>query len=147
MSTEENKALVRRFFEDGWNKQNLALVDELLSADYVDHDLPPGFPPTRDGFKQSASMYWSGFPDGRLEIEDQVAEGDRVVTRWSGRATHTGEFMQIAPTGKQVAVAGITINRVAGGKLVENWLQFDRLGLLQQLGVVPAPGQTPAAAR
>ena len=139
MSTEDNKALVRRFFEDGWNKQNLALVDELLSADYVDHNLPPGFPPTRDGFKQSASMYWSGFPDGRLTIEDQVAEGDVVVTRWSGRATHTGEFMGIAPTGKQVAVDGITINRVADGKFVETWLQFDRLGLLQQLGAVPAP--------
>jgi predicted ester cyclase len=145
MSTEDNKALVRRFFEDGWNKQNLALVDELLSADYVDHNLPPGFPPTRDGFKQSASTYWSGFPDGRIEIEDQVAEGDTVVTRWSGRATHTGEFMQIAPTGKQVAVDGITINRVAGGKFVETWLQFDRLGLLQQLGVVPAPGQAAVA--
>ncbi len=84
MSTEDNKALVRRFFEDGWNKQNLALVDELLSADYIDHNLPPGFPPTRDGFKQSASIYWSAFPDGRLTIEDQVAEGDTVVTRWSG---------------------------------------------------------------
>jgi predicted ester cyclase len=140
MSTEDNKHLVRRFFEEGWNKQDLALVDALLSADYVDHNLPPGLPPTREGFKQSASMYWRAFPDGRLTIEEQVAEGDTVVTRWSGRATHTGEFMQIAPTGKQVAVDGITINRVTGGKFVESWLQFDRLGLLQQLGVVPAPG-------
>src|SRR5207237_573235 len=73
-------------------------------------------------------------------IEDQVAEGDMVVTRWSGRATHTGEFRQIAPTGKQVAVDGITINRVAGGKFVETWLQFDRLGLLQQLGGGPSAG-------
>ena len=148
MSTEDNKALVRRFFEQIWNKHNLALVDELFSADYVDHDdFPPGIPPTRDGFKQFASMYFSGFPDGRIDIEEQVAEGDTVVSRWTGRATHTGEFMGIAPTGKQVVVGGININRVADGKLVENWGQFDRLLMLQQLGVVPAPGQAPAAAR
>ena len=92
-------------------------------------------------------MYFSGSPDGRLATEDQVAEGDTVVTRWTGRATHMGEFMQIAPTGKQVVVAGIHINRVVDGKLVESWVQFDQLGMLQQLGVVPAPGQAPAAAR
>lgn len=147
MSTEENKALARRFFEDVWNKHNLALVDELFSPDYVDHDFPTGMPPTRDGFKQFASMYFSGFPDGRIDIEEQVAEGDRVVSRWTGRATHTGEFMGIAPTGKQVVVGGININRVADGKLVENWGQFDQLGLLQQLGVVPASGEALAAAR
>ena len=92
-------------------------------------------------------MYWSGFPDGRLTIEDQVAEGDVVVTRWGGRATHTGEFMGIAPTGKQVAVEGIVINRLADGKFVEAWQQFDRLLMLQQLGVAPMPERAPAAAR
>ena len=147
MSTEDNKALVRRFFEDVWNKHNLALIDELFSPDYVEHRPVPGMPPTRDGFKQLASMFWSGLPDGRIDVEDQVAEGDMVVTRWTSRATHTGELMQIAPTGKQVVVAGIHINRVVDGKLVQSWVQFDQLGMLQQLGVVPAPGQAPAAAR
>lgn len=147
MSTEDNKALVRHFFEDVWNKHNLALVDELFSADYVEHRPIPGIPPTRDGFKQVASMFWSGFPDGRIEVEDQVAEGDTVVTRWISRSTQTGEFMQLAPMGKQVVVDGIHINRMADGKIVETWVQFDQLGMLQQLGVVPAPGQASAAAR
>ena len=147
MSTEENKNLVRRFFEDVWNTHSLALVDELFSADYAEHRPVPGIPPTRDGFKQVARIFWSGFPDGRIEIEDQVAEGETVVTRWTSRSTHAGEFTQIAPTGKQVVVNGINIHRVADGKIVETWVQFDQLGMLQQLGVVPAPGQAPAAAR
>ncbi len=138
MSTEENKALARRFFEDVWNKHNLALVGELFSTGYVEHRPLPGMPPTRDGFKQVASMFWSGFPDGRIEVEDQVAEGDTVVTRWNSRSTHTGEFMQLAPTGKQLVVGGISINRIAEGKIVETWVQFDQLGMLQQLGAVPA---------
>jgi steroid delta-isomerase-like uncharacterized protein len=147
MSTEENKALARRFFEDVWNKHNLALVDELFSTDYVEHRPVPGMPPTRDGFKQVASMFWSGFPDGRIDVEDQVAEGDTVVTRWTSRSTHTGEFMQLAPTGKQLVVGGININRIADSKIMETWVQFDQLGMLQQLGVVPAPGEALAAAR
>jgi predicted ester cyclase len=121
MSTEENKALARRYIEDIWNKQNLALVDELFSADYVHHSLPPGIPPTRDGLKQFASMYWSAFPDGRLDIADQVAEGDTVVTRWTGRGTHTGQLMQIAPTGQAGGRRGHH-HRPSGGRQVRGIL-------------------------
>jgi steroid delta-isomerase-like uncharacterized protein len=145
MSAEQNKALVRRGYEDAWNKQNLALFDELLAADLVDHSVPPGIPQTREGSQQVATMYWKAFPDVRIDIEDQVAEGDKVVTRWTGRGTHTGELMGIAPTGKQVVVEGISIDRVVGGKIVETWGQFDQLGMLQQLGAVPVPEQTAAA--
>ena len=87
-------------------------------------------------------MYRSAFPDMQLTIEDQIAEGDKVVTRWTARGTHQGELMGIPPTGKQATVTGITVGRVANGKFVESWSNFDALGMMQQLGVVPVPGQT-----
>jgi len=142
MSTEDNKALDRRGFEEVWNKGNLAVVDELNDANVVTHN-PPG-PPLRgtEAFKQFVLMYRSAFPDVQLTIEDQIAEGDKVVTRWTARGTHQGELMGIPPTGKQATVTGITVGRVANGKFVESWSNFDALGMMQQLGVVPAPGQT-----
>ena len=138
--SEENKALIRRFFEEVWNEQNLDAIDELVAADQVDHSLPPGLPPGREGAKAFVGMYLSAFPDTRMTIEDIVAEGDRVVTRWSATGTHTGELMGIPATGKQVTVTGLDINRYSGGKSVEHWGQFDQMGMMQQLGVVPAPG-------
>ncbi len=142
MSTEDNKALDRRGFEEVWNKGNLAVVDELNDANVVTHN-PPG-PPLRgtEAFKQFVLMYRRAFPDMQLTIEDQIAEGDKVVTRWTARGTHQGELMGIPPTGKQATVTGITVGRVVNGKFVESWSNFDALGLMQQLGVVPAPGQT-----
>ena len=144
MSTEDNKALVRRFFQEFWNQKNLAIADELLAANFVDHTpgSPPGLPPGPEGFKQFASVYFTAFPDLRLTIEEMVAEGDEVVTRWTSHATHSGNFIGIPPTGKSTSITGITINRIVEGKAVETWTNFDMLGLLQQLGVVPAPGQT-----
>lgn len=144
MSTEDNKALSRRFFQEFWDQKNLSVADELMATDHVDHTpgSPPGLPPGPEGFKQFASVYFAAFPDLRLTIEDMVAEGDEVVTRWTSHATHTGNFIGIPPTGKSTSITGITINRIVEGKAVETWTNFDMLGLLQQLGVVPAPGQT-----
>ena len=144
MSTEDNKALTRRFFQEFWDQKNLSVADELMATDHVDHTpgSPPGLPPGPEGFKQFASVYFAAFPDLRLTIEDMVAEGDEVVTRWTSHATHTGNFIGIPPTGKSASITGITINCIVEGKSVETWTNFDMLGLLQQLGVVPAPGQT-----
>ena len=142
MSTEENKALERRGIEEGWNKGNLTVIDELIAANVVTHR-PPA-PPLQgtEAFKQFVLMYRSAFPDLHYTIEDQIAEGDKVVTRWTARGTHKGELMGIPPTGKQGTVTGISVSRWANGKVVEIWINADDLGMLQQLGVVPAPGQT-----
>ena len=135
--SEENKALIRRFYEEVWNDKNLEAIDELVATDSVDHDLPPG----REGAKAFISMYLSAFPDTKMTIEDLLAEGDKVVTRWSATGTHTGELMGIPATGKQVTVTGLDINRYSGGKSVEHWGEFDQMGMMQQLGVVPGPGE------
>ena len=148
MSAENNKALVRRYFEDAWNKHNPALVDEIYATDFVDRSPDiPGIAHTRDGLKQFMGVYLRAFPDADITIEDQLVEGDRVVTRWTGRGTQTGEFMEMPPSGKKVAVSGVQINRFSGGKIVEEWTLFDQLGMLQQLGAVPAPRQPAVAAR
>ncbi len=148
MSADDNKALVRRFYEDAWNKHNPAVVDEIYAANYVDRSPDiPGIPHTRDGLKQFMGMYLRAFPDANITIEDQLVEGDRVVTRWTGHGTQTGQLMEMPPSGKTVAVPGVQIDRLSGGKIVEGWVLFDQLGMLQQLGAIPAPGQTAVAAR
>ena len=144
MAVEENKALVRRFLEQVWNEQNLAVIEETLAADYFNHDPSPG--EHRRGpsaYRQVATGYLAAFPDLHTTIEQVVAEGDDVVIRGTDRATHSGEFMGIAPTGRSVTVSWIGIYRVAGGKIVEEWISSDNLGLLRQLGAMPAPGSKP----
>ncbi len=141
MSLEENKAIERRFFEEVVNKGNLAVLDELLAPDFVDHSAPPGIAADREGAKQFFAMAHSAFPDFHSTLEDMFAEGDKVVQRFTARGTHKGEWMGIAPTGKQITIPGIAIHRITGGKIVENWVVMDMLGALQQLGVVPSPGQ------
>lgn len=141
MSTEDNKALARRFYEEVFNKGNLAAVDELCTANYLYHD-PSISVQGPEAFKQFASMWLTAFPDQQTTIEDLIAEGDTVVVRNTLRATHKGELMGIPPTGKQVTVSAITITRVVNGKAEETWGNADALGMLQQLGVVPALGQT-----
>jgi steroid delta-isomerase-like uncharacterized protein len=139
MSTEENKALARRLFEDGINQRNLAVLDELCIPDFVLHNVAltlQGLEPV----KQFLSMYLTAFPDVQLTIEDMIAEGDTVVFRHTFRGTHKGDLMGIPPTGKQVNVTGIDIFRTAGGKIVEQWTNADELGAMQQLGVVPSMG-------
>ena len=139
MSTETNKTLVRRFYEECFNQRNLALVDELCTSDHLFHNTPATLHGTEE-FKQLLSVYLTAFPDARFTVEDAIAEGDRVASRYTFRGTHQGNLMGIAPTGKQVTVTGIIINRFAGGKSAEGWLNFDALGMLQQLGALPAMG-------
>jgi steroid delta-isomerase-like uncharacterized protein len=142
MSIEQNKASFRRMMEEALNQGNISLIDELVAPDVVEHEeLPPGISADREGVKQMFTMLRSGFPDINATIGDIIAEGDKVVARstWSG--THQGEFMGIPATGKRVSFGVIDIVRYADGKVVEHWGQMDNLGMLQQLGVVPAPGE------
>jgi steroid delta-isomerase-like uncharacterized protein len=139
MSTEENKALLRRLFKEVWNQGNLGTVDELFAAGYVLHD-PAQLIRGPEGFKAYVSAFRAAFPDMHATIESQIAEEDRVAMRFTVRATHTGEFQGLPPTGKQVMLTGIDIQRIVDGKIVENWVNLDALGLLQQLGVIPPMG-------
>lgn len=143
MSTEDNKATVRRFTEEGWNQGNVAVFDELNAPNWVYHD--PGFPDVRtlEDYKSWVTETRGAFPDLHFTIEDLVAEGDQVVVRWTARGTNTGDIvtpMPLPATGRQVTITGISIVRFAGGKGVEVWDQSDSLGLFQQLGLIPAPG-------
>jgi predicted ester cyclase len=142
MSAEDNKALCRRFFQEFWIQKNLAIADELLAANFVDHTpgSPPGLPPGPAGHKQFASLYFTAFPDIRATIEDIVAEGDKAVIRWKVQGTNTGNMFGMPATNKSATFTGITINRIAGDQIAEQWVNFDALGMLQQLGVIPSMG-------
>jgi steroid delta-isomerase-like uncharacterized protein len=137
--SEENKALDRRIFEEVWGAYDLDKVEKYFAADYVNHNEVPGLPPGREGVKAMVNMFASAWSDAKLVIDVQIAEGDKVVTRWSSTATHTGELLGVPATGKQIKVTGITISRFKGGKVVESWGEYDSIGMMQQLGVVPAP--------
>ena len=135
---EANKQISRRILEELFSEGRMETADELIAPGAIGHD--PSLPaPTRgpDGVKQAAAGYRAGFPDLRIRIEDQCAEGDLVTTRWSAIGTNTGEFWGIPPSGKQVTVTGITIDRIIVGTVVESWTNWDALGMMQQLGVVP----------
>jgi steroid delta-isomerase-like uncharacterized protein len=145
--SEQNKAVVRRTFEELWNKGNLQLANELFSPNYAHHD--PSTPDVGRGpesEKKRATLYRNAFPDLRLTVEDLVAEGETVVARWSCHGTHKGELDGIAPTGKQITITGVTIARFENGKMVEGWVNWDALGMMQQLGVVPEIAKAKAAA-
>jgi serine/threonine protein kinase len=137
MSTEENKALVRREYELGVNTKNFSVRDEVLAGNFIAHF--PGHAPLHgiDAFRQFTSAFFTAFPDLTTTIEDLIAEGDKVAVRQTWRGTHTSEFLHIPPTGKQVT---FTSNEVSGGKLAEEWVELDMLGLLQQLGAIPPSG-------
>lgn len=138
----EHKATIRQYAEEVWNQGNLAVIDTYIAPDYLRHD--PGVPMEirgPEGIKQLAMMYRSAFPDIHFTAEDLVAEGDRVVARWTVHGTHQGELMGIPPTGRQVTVTAIEIFRLANGKIAEQWVAVDNLGLLQQIGAIPALGQ------
>jgi steroid delta-isomerase-like uncharacterized protein len=141
MSPEDNKALVRRFYDEVHNKQNRAAIDDFIDPQMVDHAAPPGAPGDIEGVKQTMAMYLTAFPDHQVTVEDMIAEGDKVVARLTVRGTHQGAFLGIPPTGKHWAFTAIDIIRIAGGKIVEHWNNYDALGLMQQLSAVPAPGQ------
>ena len=142
MSVEENKAIVRRYFEEVWDKGNLAAEQEFVATDVVVHAPPlPGAAPGVQGAIQVVTMFRTAFPDLKVIIEDLVAEGDKVVQRWTSHVTHQGNLMGIPPTGKQVTLTGINIFRFAGGKIVERWGELDTLGILQQVGALQPPDQ------
>ena len=138
MTTDDNKALVQRFFEEIINQRNLAALDQFVLPGGVNHTVPPGMPQEANQF---LGQYLNAFPDVKATVEDLVADGDKVVARVSYRGTHQGAFRGIAPTGKQIAVMGINIFRIANGKLVEHWGLTDRLAVLNQVGVVPPLAQ------
>jgi steroid delta-isomerase-like uncharacterized protein len=135
-----NAAIVRRGFEEGINARNLAVFDELISPAYVNHSMPaPATGP--DGFRQVIQMFVSAFPDLHITLHNVIAEGELVATRGAFTGTHQGEFMGIPATGRQVNVPYIDFWRLEDGKAVENWVQMDMIGMMTQLGVMPAPGQ------
>jgi steroid delta-isomerase-like uncharacterized protein len=140
MSAEENKAIARRGYE-AINQNNLDALDEVAAPDITDHDPAPGQAPGLEGVKQWFSSMHTAFPDFQMNVEEMIAEGDKVVARVRMSGTHQGEFMGIDPTGNRVEISGIDILRVADGKIVEHWGNFDDLGMMQQLGVIPEPGQ------
>jgi steroid delta-isomerase-like uncharacterized protein len=142
MSLAENKAVVRRLLEEVINEGHQVVADELVTSNFVDHNPMPGFPPNREGFKKSFVTFRAAVPDLRYTIDDIIAEGDKVVVRWTAKGTHKGEMLGIPPTGKKVAISGVDVFRLAKGQLVELWLSWDQLGMLQQMGVIPMPGQT-----
>ncbi|MEU2120306.1 ester cyclase [Nocardia niwae] len=140
MSLEANKALVRRFYQE-IDAGDVDAMDDLVAEDYLDHSPPPfpGLGPGREGLKQAFRMFWAATP-GRHVIEDQVAEGDRVVTRLTAHGRHTGDLPGIPATGNELTMTGTAIHRIADGKIAEKWSDKDVLGFLQQLGVLPAVG-------
>jgi predicted ester cyclase len=142
--TTETKKMIERIPLEVLNAGNFGLIDELLSTDYVDHFSQPGLPPTRDGFKQGAMALRTAFPDIRYTIEDTIESGDKIVHLVKGAGTMTGDFMGMPATGKRATWNEIHIGRVANGRLVEHWALADQLGMLVQLGIVPAPGRVPA---
>ena len=139
MPISENKTTARRFF-DVMNERNIAALDKILAAEFVDHSAMPGIASDRDGFKQFLAMVFAAFPDFHFTLEDLIAQRDEVAARFTARGTHKGEWMGIRPTGKQITVPGISIHRIAGGKITDNWVSMDMPGLMQQLGVIPASG-------
>lgn len=142
MSADENKTLVRRYIEEVWSNGSVAAISAFVADDFVAHGTMPLHGPQE--VQQFLQVLHTAFPDYAETIEDQVAEGDRVVTRWTGHGTHQGAFMGVAATGRPVTITAIVIDRVASGKVVEEWEVVDLLGLLQQLGALPAPTQAPA---
>jgi steroid delta-isomerase-like uncharacterized protein len=143
MSTEENKAVVRRIYEE-WNKQKWVGMLELVAPNYVYHGPGVFGDMNLAARKQFLPALFTAFPDVHYTVEDLIAEGDNVVSRFTARATHQGEFMGVPATGKVVTWTGIIISRFAGGKWVEDWEQADMLGLFQQLGVIPQMAQVGA---
>ena len=140
MSAEESKAIIRRLNDEVWNEGRLDVIDELVADGFVATVI--GAPEQirgPEGFREFVGMYRKAFPDLRITIDEQLAEGETVVTRWTATGTHEGDLMGMPATGKQATTAGININRISGGKLAEGWSLFDQLGLLQQLGAVAVP--------
>jgi steroid delta-isomerase-like uncharacterized protein len=142
MSEAENKTMIRRLVEEGLNKRNATLLEEVYAAEYIGHDPERPAPRSLEDLKQGmVGLLGKVFPDAQYSINDLVAENDLVVWHWTFRATHQGELMGIPPTGKSITFSGVNIFRMANGKVVEDWVYRDTVGMLRQLGAMPTPGQ------
>ena len=139
--SDASKAIVRRYIEEAFNNRKHDLLDELVAEDFVDHHLPPELPPGPEGAKLWFGGAVAGFPDIHIVLKDMIAEEDKVAVRTEITGTHEGEFMDIPATGKEFAITGMAIARIADGRLAEWWENADMMGLMQQLGVIPEPEQ------
>lgn len=140
MTLKENKALIRRYLEEVFNKGNHDAIDKFFAAHSIDHNAPPGSPLGFDFMKQFHTVARAAIPDIRITVNDLIAEGDKVVCRFTANGTQQGEFMGIPPTGKQFTIMEIRIYRIVDGKIVECWGLFDQMSMMQQLGVIPPNG-------
>jgi predicted ester cyclase len=139
MSAEENKAVVRRFFEELLSTENLAVADEILSPGFRFYFAGSPEPIDLESYKEFLVARRAAFPDRRFVVEEMIAEGDKVSARFTMRGTHKGELRGIAPTGREVTMTGIDMIRLSEGKMVEDWVEVDQLGMMQQLGVIASP--------
>ena len=141
MLSETNKTVSRRFFEEVFGKGNLNVLDEIVAKDHVNSGpgAISGLPNGPEGSKQFVTAYRNAFPDVHFTIDDQITEGDKVVTRWTAEGTHQGELAGLPATGKSSTVSGIVVDRLVNGKIAESWSIFDEFGMMQQLGVIPTP--------
>ena len=135
---ELNKSISRRLIMEAFDAGRLEVVDELVAPSFVSHDPAGGDFTGPEGTKDFVTTYRQAFPDLRVTIEEQVAERDLVATRWAARGTHRGDLMGLPATGKEVTITGLTLDRIENGKLAESWNNWDALGLMQQLGAIPA---------
>ena len=142
MSIADNKAVASRWITDLWSNRSLeaaqAAADEVIAADFVNHSAPPGLPPGRAGLQVQLGLFYTAFPDIYGMIDELIAEGDRVVIRWHGGGTNTGELFGMPPTRRAMTLNGIAILRVADGQLAEHWASSDDLGMMRQLGLIPS---------
>jgi steroid delta-isomerase-like uncharacterized protein len=135
--SEMNKNLVRRCLEGAFNQGDMSVIDQCIAADYVYREPVMGEKRGKQGWKEIYQLYKGAFPDCQIKIDEQVAEGDKVVTRWTARGTQRGPLLGIAPTNKSVTVQGILISRIRDGKIVEDFETYDALGMFRQLGAMP----------
>ena len=137
MSNDELKSELLRYVDELWNQHNLAVIDETLLPEFVDHTLPPGSPQGPAGQRQFAQVYLTGFPDTHLDFDEVICEGNTVILRWTAVGTHNGDLAGIPPSGKHMNLTGLALWRFQDGKLIECWNQFNQLSLLQQIGAFP----------
>lgn len=138
MSTA-NKTILSRFYKELFSRGDLSVADEIVAENYINHNPIPGESPGREGLKGFVAYLRAGFPDIHFTVDDQLAEGDKVLTCWTVTGTHQGEFAGVPATGKSVNVAGMSVHRVGSGQIQEGWNNWDALGMMQQLGVIPVP--------
>jgi steroid delta-isomerase-like uncharacterized protein len=135
--SNENKATLQRFFDELFTQGDLNVADELVAANYLNHNAVPGETPGREGLKQFVAYLHRAWADLNFAVEDQIAEGDKVTTRFTITGTHQGEFAGVPATGKPIRIQAINIHRVTDGQIQEAWVEWDAMGMMQQLGVMP----------